>query len=465
MDIHTRRLTMGTQVAIVAAVGWMPTPANAGWEPLAPTIIDNAGPTGGRPDLVFTIATQGFAAPTKLNGLAYVDATTNDIRYAQRQVEVGDSLATAQWAFEDVGFAFTLPSDVVDWPGLAMDPVSGRPYIAYSANGELWLSTRVGLGGGNCGTGLAWFCESISAACETPVYGVGTPQIEMGGTFGMEADTVHIIDVGSSFLDIRKDLENDAWTCTPVPSDVEPHFSNIDTDSTSIRHEYDDRVKPQVVYNANKTPPNPTIAKHSNLFFRTLFDYDANVPTWSFEHEASVLSRGLFHGMPSVALLDDGLSSYPPSPTGFGVPAIASVGLEFYLVDPNEVVSCLGPGGGTPWDLEYRVATGATGSSWAAPESAYSGEPCWPAMDVGWSGQPYVAFVEQSTGEIMVTTRHAGLGWGSAESVAPTGVMPSIAYDYDNGTIAIAYKDASALEVAVVDGTWSLFGEPVGPYN
>ncbi len=81
-------------------------------------------------------------------------------------------------------------------------------------------------------------------------------------------------------------------------------------------------------------------------------------------------------------------------------------------------------------------------------------------MDAGWYGNPYIAFVEQTTGDIMVTTRRPGPGWHPAQEVAPTGSMPSLAYDYDGGSIAIAYRDKSGLDIVVADGWWDEWGEP-----
>ncbi|MCH9688898.1 MAG: hypothetical protein K0V04_46120 [Deltaproteobacteria bacterium] len=466
MDIERRTLKTGALAVVVVAVATISTSAHAGWEGSAPTVIDGTGPAGGRPDLQFTIATQGFPAPTKINGLAYVDEASNSIRYAQRHVEVGDYLATATWTTEDVDFPTIFPAVTYDWPALAMDPVTGRPYIVYSIANKLWLATRVGPGGGNCGTGLAWQCESISAACETPVYGLfGKPQVELGGVFGMEADTVHIVNPGSSLLDIRKDLENDEWTCTVVPSAstlTAIHGDNYRCDTTSFRHESDDRIRPQVAYYGDTWPSTPRL---TGLIFRSLQLFvDIPVPAWSLEYLVSLLPTSLKLGMLSVARLDDGLASNAPSHTGFGVPAIASVALQHVVFDANEAWSC----GGLdflPYDLEYRVAEEVLGSSWTNSEVAYTGEPCWPSMDIGWGRHPYVTFVEQTTDEIMVTTRRPGVGWRPAQTVAPNGVMPSIAYDYENGTIAIAYKDIAQFEVAVVDGIWPQFGGPVGPYS
>ncbi len=459
--MDTDRWKIGTTAVVVAAAVGVPNSTQAGeWVPEATTIVDATGMTGGRPTLEFTIATQGFATPTKLNGLAYVDALTQSVRYAQREAPAGSSLVNEPWTIEEVTFAFNVPPAQFNWPALAMDPVTGRPYVAYTHDDNVWVSTRVGAAMGNCGTASAWLCESISTVCEMPITSLlETPQIELGGAFGMEADTLHILDVQTDLLDIRKDLETGQWSCSPVQSGVGPYSPFFMADSTTIRYESDDRVRPLLTYRAAVKAEGES---PEALFLRALFDTVVPpYPLWSLESIAGpVPTDTLFDLMPSVTLLDAGLSHPVPSITGFGVPAIASLPMWFFLVDEQDSATC-GGGAQPTWDLMYRVAIGDGSSNWATPEPVYNGEPCWPSMDSGWGGHPYLTFVEQTTGDIMMTTRRPGPGWHPVEKVASTGVMPSLAYDYDEGSIAIAYQDKSEFEVVVVDGWWSEWGPPI----
>ncbi len=114
MDIDPLKSGTTTAIVAAAAAAWMPNSTQAGeWVPKATTIVDATGATGGRPALEFTIP------PAEFN-----------------------------------------------WPALAMDPATSRPYVAYTLNEDLWVSTRVGAGMGNCGTASVWLCESISVASE-----------------------------------------------------------------------------------------------------------------------------------------------------------------------------------------------------------------------------------------------------------------------------------------------------------
>ncbi len=464
MDIDW--LKSGTTTVIVAAAACLPSAATAGeWVPEATTIVDSTGITGGRPALEFTIATQGFATPTKLNGLAYVDTHTQSVRYAQREAPVGSTLVNEPWTIEEVTFPFNVPPAEFNWPALTMDPVTGRPYVAYTLGDNLWVSTRVGAGMGNCGTASAWLCESISTVCEMPITSpLETPQVELGGTFGMEADTLHIVDVESDMLDIRKDLETGQWSCTSLTSSSGYRWSFMQ-DSTTIRYEYDDRVKPLLAYAVD--------FEHRGqyaLFIRALVDSvgaPVPAPLWAEESLAGSAHGSWTPVMPSVTLLDGGLSQPVPEITGFGNPAIVSLRTDHYdAPDPADIISCGGMKDepGLPWDLLYQEADSHGPVAWPYYEEAYIGEPCWPSMDAGWDGNPYLAFVEQTTGDIMVTTRRDGPGWHPAQKVASFASMPSLAYDYDDGSIAIAYQDKSEFDVVIADGWWSEWGEPVeGP--
>lgn len=85
----------------------------------------------------------------------------------------------------------------------------------------------------------------------------------------------------------------------------------------------------------------------------------------------------------------------------------------------------------------------------------YDGKPCHPSLDIGWDGNPYVAFADQNNDAVVITTRRPGTGWALPNTVAHSGTTPSLAYDHDDGMITIAYHDHGTRDLVVVDGGWA----------
>ena len=395
------------------------------------------------------IATEGVPAPTKVQGLAYVDRSSGRIEYAYREAEVGNPLAGEPWAIDAISPVLGGPTEEVDWPSLAMDSVTATPYVVYQHSDEeqfsLWLSSYVGAGAGDCGTGLAWQCENITEICElgpTDVLG-----LELGGVFGMAADTVHVLAHSSTLLDIRKDLETDQWSCATVGGTQDHQVALVYGDSISMRHEFDGRLKPQVTFRGESA------GGDQGQYFRAMLDYDGlPLPAWGDEEQVA-LTWGSSLAFSSMARLDYGLSDVVPAPTGHGQPALVSVPQHLIMYDGDHF-TCLVVGLGPGWLMEYRVAADESGSTWSNPELMIGGQPCTPSMDAGWDGDPYVAYVDQSVGNVMVTTRRPGPGWQVAETAGLGGIEPSLAVDYDDGSITIAYRELASNDLVVVDGAW-----------
>ncbi len=443
---------------LVASIVAVPTEAWAGWEQEQSTVIDSFGITGEHPELELVVATQGVLGPTKMQGLVYKDAAQGKIAYASREAPVGDALVTQSWSVQTVS-PVPIAFGNLAVPRLAMDPATGTPYVLYvggsfGASETLWLSSYVGTGAGNCGSSLAWLCENVTEICELAEVLSTSPLLELGGAYGAASDTVHIIDLESGFMHIRKDLETNDWACDDVSGSAGPYLSEpYRADSMVIRHEFDERVKPQVAYLAHREGSEQDPLQ---FFFRSLLNYAGTpLPPWSWtdENPIGLTSESIRWTYPSLALVDDGLSGPAPSLTGYGLAAVAY--LEQDDIDTSgPAVACIAPRGTSSWPLQYKKAWDVSGWLWEASEVVTDGEPCHPSLDVGWDGNPYVAFADQATDGIALTTRRPITGWEPPQLVAADASTPSIAYDPDDGSISIAYHDIVARDVVVVDGWW-----------
>ncbi len=416
------------------------TAAQADWDPGTSTVVDGVGSTGGHADLEFVIATHQIVDPIKMNGMTYIDESTRSVRYAHRSTSLGSALANAPWSVQELSPNGGEPGDEISWPNLAMDPVTGRAYVAFRwiTDGEWdsWLSTYVGSGAGNCGTSNDWLCENIDEICGLSESYV-SPRVELGGVFAAESDTVHILHINPQLIDIRKDLGTGQWTCDPVANSSP---GGLFHDSAVRRHVYDDRLKPQLLHSTMS----------DSTYIRSLIAPRATAP-WSLEKLAADSTWFL----PSLTRIDHGLSDVPPNISGYGDPAFVSVNPNYTAINNHRITCTDGTPGNPTWELRYQVSGNDAGTSWAPPEQIVVGEPCEPTMDVGWNGDPYVAYIDQTTGDVALTTRRPGPGWLPSSPVAPDAAAPSLAYDYDDGSIAIAYQDVLDLDVIVADGSWT----------
>lgn len=445
-------------ICLAAPIATLPFEASAGWEPVGTIKLDSLGVTGEHPELELVVATVGVPVPTKRQGLVWRDGAQWKINFSAREAAVGGTLLDGSWATErasqsSIGMEFSMPR-------LAMDPGTGRPYVLYVARqnseapGELWLSTRVG-SGGNCGSGNAWRCENVSDICQLPEIDAGVPLLELGGDFGAVADTVHIVDLGPDFLHIRKDLENDEWECDPVWGQQGPYLSEpYRAASMVIRHEHDDRVKPQVTYLAHRDgdEQNPV-----QMFFRSLLNYvDTPLPPWAWtdEYAIGLTNAAVRWTFPALALVDDGLSAPTPVLTGYGRPAMAYLE-QVAVVEGEDAVECTPPGRDLAWPLKYKLASTPSGSLWKRAEVIFEGRPCHPALAVGAEGIPYVAFANQRNGNVVLTIRERETGWQQPESISNSGTTPDLTYDHDDGLITVAFHETSGRDMVVVDGWWA----------
>ncbi len=345
-------------------------------------------------------------------------------------------------------------------PRLAMDPVVGTPYVLYvggsfGASETVWLSSYVGAGAGNCGSFSAWLCENVTQICELPQVPSTSPLLELGGPLGAPSDTVHIIDLESGFVHIRKDLETNDWACGDVSGSAGPYFSEpYRADSMVIANEFDERVKPQLTYLAHR---DGSASDPVEFLFRSLLNYVGTpLPPWSWTEEFPIglTSQSTRWTFPSLALIDDGLSLPTPSLTGYGLPAVAF--LEQHAIGTRgTTVACSGPQGASSWPLQYRKAFGASGWIWEAAQIVTTGEPCHPSLDAGWDGHPYIAFADQATDGVALTTRRPVIGWAMPEQVAADASTPSLEIDPDDDSITIAYHDTLTRDLVVVDGWWA----------
>lgn len=446
-------LVVGSGLAVAST----PLIAHAGWEGTDTTIVDWFGNTGLHPDLEMVIATEGVPGPTKINGLVYMDRSTGSIEYAWREVPVGETLSGALWYTQRASWELFPGSEAYRRPDLAMDPVTGRPYVVFVGtefgSEGVWLSTFVGAGG-NCGTGGQWQCEGLSTICGYESLGTVEARVELGGELGAEADVVHVIFQwipNGLMFHARKDLVEDTWSCTVVPSAYE-HRKILQ--SIVSWDEDDDRLKPQVSYTGALAGEIPL-----SHVMRTYLGPDTPLPSgWMNEQEISVLAEPIEYveyGGASLSLVDDGLSFPKPERIWAGVPALAAVEDGVFFNSWQDEPSCVDVDGGVPPNLKYYEALDEGGTSWVGPEVITSGLACMPDLEVGRSGYPYVVYVDQETDEIMLTTRRHGPSWSTPESLAGNGSMPSMAYDYDDGTIAVAYYDVVGQALIVLDGWWA----------
>jgi hypothetical protein len=106
-----------------------------------------------------------------------------------------------------------------------------------------------------------------------------------------------------------------------------------------------------------------------------------------------------------------------------------------------------------PANLEFLRAESSIGDAWENPVVAYkNGTPCSPSMAFGWDGIPYIAFHDEEMEEVLLTGAFF-FGFESPQHVG-FGINPSIAFDYDDGTVAIAYYDPLQQDLGVADGHW-----------
>ncbi len=434
----TRRWALSFAPLVAAAIGAVPLPAHAAWDALQYVTIEPFGDLASGPDLESMFAAahpEGFAEDTKVQGIAYVDEFAV-VKFATRSAHFDSSIADAPWSVHRASDLHQAGRGA----DLAFDTVTGRPYIGFvDPLDEPWLTTYAGPFGGNCGTDQSWSCVNLATVCNLApdVDPASMPRVALGGIHGEPADTIHaMFSAGEGFYEAWWSVESQTWTCSVHPAEW---FGRPRSEAPVIRHEYDDRLKPQLLLATGE-------AQNRRTQMRSMLDYvDTPLPRWGTANDVFWDFELLID--PDLALLDDGIFDNPPALEGFGRPAIAvahiATGGDFYIAPDCSSQYQARVFYREAEDPQFQAAKDAELVAW--------GQVCKPDLAFSAGGVPWIAY-QNDLDDVYMAARDNGEEW-TRDLVIAGASEPEIVYDHIDKTATVVGR-SSLGGLVVADGFW-----------